>query len=117
MAVMKHQVTEGAGGTVVAFEGDVDLQSSPNARQVLLEAVGRGQAVFVDLSGVGYIDSSGIASLVEALQRSRQSGTGFVLAAVSDAAMRVLQLARLDKVFRIYATLDDAMAEADVKQA
>jgi len=112
MTAMKHRVNEQPAGTVVALEGDIDLQSSPDARKVLLDAVGRGQAVFVDLSGVGYIDSSGIASLVEALQRSRQAGSGFCLAAVSGAALRVLQLARLDKVFRIFPTLDAALAEA-----
>lgn len=107
---MKHRVEESAEGTVVAIDGDVDLQTSPAARRLLLDAVGRGRPVFVDLSGVGYIDSSGIASLVEALQRSRQTGSPLVLAAVSDAAMRVLQLARLDKVFRIFASVDDARA-------
>lgn len=107
---MKHRVEESAEGIVVAIEGDVDLQTSPDARRLLLDAVGRGHTVFVDLSGVGYIDSSGIASLVEALQRSRQTGGPLVLVAVSDAAMRVLQLARLDKVFRIFASIDDARA-------
>lgn len=109
---MKHRVEESSAGIVVALDGDVDLQSSPEARRVLLDSVGRGRPVFVDLSRVGYIDSSGIASLVEALQRARQTGSPFVLAAVSDAALRVLKLARLDKVFRIFATLDDALSDA-----
>ena len=53
---MKHEIQEQPAGIVVAFQGDVDLQSSPDARNVLLDAVSRGRAVFVDLSGVGYID-------------------------------------------------------------
>jgi anti-sigma B factor antagonist len=107
---MRHKVEKQPAGTVVALEGDIDLQSSPEARQVLLEAVGQGGAVYVDLSNVGYIDSSGIASLVEALQSSRRRGGEFMLAGVSEPALRVLQLARLDKVFRIYPTLVAAMA-------
>ena len=98
---MKHQIREEQGGIVVALKGDVDLQSSPAARKVLLDVVGRGRPVYVDLSEVTYIDSSGIASLVEALQDTRKRGSRFALVSVSDAARRVLQLARLDKVFSI----------------
>jgi anti-sigma B factor antagonist len=108
---MRHKVNEQTAGIVVSLEGDIDLQSSPEARQVLLDAVGQGRTVFADLSAVGYLDSSGIASLVEALQSSRRRGSEFVLAGVSEPALRVLQLARLDKVFRIYPTLDDALTE------
>jgi anti-sigma B factor antagonist len=63
----------------------------------------------VDLSAVSYIDSSGVANLVEAFQLSRQRGTGFALASVSPAALRVLQLARLDEVFTIHASLEDGL--------
>jgi anti-sigma B factor antagonist len=107
---MKHRIKERRGSIVVALEGDIDLEGSPAARKVLLDAVGRGQPVYVDLSGVSYIDSSGIASLVEALQRARQGGTAFALASVSDAARRVLELARLDRVFIIHASLDDVLS-------
>ena len=102
---MTHSVTETAGKAVVAFQGDVDLEHSPAARKVLLDCVERGRDVIVDMAGVSYIDSSGIASLVEALQVARRKGTGFCLAAVSASAMRVFQLARLDKVFTIHATV------------
>jgi anti-sigma B factor antagonist len=94
---------------VVSFEGDVDLEYSPTARQVLLDSVKQRRNVLVDLSGVSYIDSSGVANLVEAFQLSRQKGTGFALVSVNAPAMRVLELARLDKVFRIYATLEDGL--------
>ena len=70
---MKYQTREEHDATVVTFEGDVDLQSSPDARKVLLEMVGKGQPIMVDLSEVGYIDSSGVASLVESFQAARKS--------------------------------------------
>ena len=65
--------------------------------------------ILVDLSAVSYIDSSGVASLVEALQASRKNGTELALAAASEAALRVLELARLDKVFTMYDTVDDGL--------
>lgn len=107
---MKHELREEQGALVVAFDGDIDLQSSPEARKALLDAVGQGKAILVDLSGVGYIDSSGVASLVESFQAARKAGTDLVLVSVSDGAKRVLQLARLDKVFTICDSLDDGIA-------
>ena len=107
---MNYQTREEQDATVVAFEGDVDLQSSPDARKVLLEMVGKGQPIMVDLSEVGYIDSSGVASLVESFQAARKSGQDLVLISVSDGAKRVLELARLDKVFTICDTLEDGIA-------
>ena len=65
--------------------------------------------VLVDLSAVTYIDSSGVASLVEALQASRKKGTQFALAAASEPARRVLELARLDRVFTMHDTVEDAL--------
>lgn len=106
---MNHKIREEGGAVIVALEGDVDLQSSPDARKVLLECVGRKMPVVVDLSGVGYIDSSGVASLVESLQNARKSGNNLVLAAVSEGALRVLQLARLDKVFTICDSIEDGL--------
>ena len=106
---MAHRVIEERGSLIVSFEGDVDLEYSPTARRVLLDSVNRKRDVLVDLSAVSYIDSSGVANLVEAFQLSRQRGTGFALVSVNPAALRVLQLARLDKVFTIHATLEDGL--------
>lgn len=103
---MRHSVQVCERGVVVAFSGEVDLQESPRARQILLDHVARYPVVLVDLSEVDYIDSSGVASLVEALQAARKRRTGFGLAALSPAAHRVLQLGRLDRVFSIYDSAD-----------
>ena len=83
------------------LSGEIDLEESPRARQVLLGCVGRERVVIVDLSAVEYIDSSGVASLVEALQAARKNGRQLGLAAPSTAARRVLELGRLDRVFPI----------------
>ncbi|NQV82643.1 MAG: STAS domain-containing protein [Rhodospirillales bacterium] len=108
---MDHKIKEEGGAVIVALEGDVDLQSSPEARKVLLECVAKRMPILVDLSGVGYIDSSGVASLVECLQSARKSGSTLVLVSVSDGAKRVLELARLDKVFTICGTIEEGLAK------
>jgi anti-sigma B factor antagonist len=106
---MEHGIREEGGAVIASFVGDVDLEHSPKAREVLLQCVERGSNVLVDLSGVSYIDSSGVASLVEAFQVAKKKGTGFALVAVNASALRVLHLARLDKVFKIHDTLEDAL--------
>ena len=108
---MEHQIKDRTGAVVISFEGDVALQSSPQAREALLECVSRNRPVLVDLSRVNYIDSSGIASLVESLQSARKRGSELVLVAVSETAMRVFKLARLETVFTIFETLDEALAK------
>ena len=94
---------------IAAFSGDVDLEHSPKAREVLLSCLEGAQTVLVDLSGVNYIDSSGVASLVEAFQRAKKSGIQFALVSVNAPARRVLELARLDKVFTIHETLSEGL--------
>jgi len=103
---MEHEIIVRGNIVIAGFEGDVDIHTSPDARKVLLECVGRKMPVLVDLSRVSYIDSSGIASLVESLQTARKGGSDLALVSVSEAALRVLQLARLDKVFSIYISID-----------
>ena len=108
---MEHSIREDRGVLVISLSGDVDLESSPRARTVLLDCVNQKRTVLVEMSGIAYIDSSGVASLVEAFQSARKSGSRFALVAVSDAALRVLQLARLDRIFSIHPSLDDAFAD------
>jgi anti-sigma B factor antagonist len=88
----------------------VDLSWSSEIRKEVLEALGGGSSVLVDLSGVSYIDSSGIAALVEGYQTAKGKNVKFGLLAISDPVRAVLELARLDQVFPIYADLGAARA-------
>ncbi|MCZ6799915.1 MAG: STAS domain-containing protein [Nitrospirae bacterium] len=103
---MKHQLTEDRGKQIVALSGEIDLENSPKVRKVLLEVVDRGKPVLVELSAVPYMDSSGIASLVEAYQKAKKKGVEFALVNVNPAVLRVLNLARLDKVFTFYENVE-----------
>lgn len=109
---MTNTVTEEKDKLIVRLQGEVDLEHATGVRKLLLDSLGKMRDVIVDLSAVDYIDSSGIANLVEALQTAKGQGTGFRLAAVSPQAMRVLELARLDKVFSIDPDLDSAVDAA-----
>ncbi len=86
---------------VVRLRGNADFEHSPEIRKILLEAVAGKRNVFVDLTEVTYIDNSGIACLVEALQTARKHGAEIGLISVNTQAMRLLELARLNTVFPI----------------
>ena len=109
---MTEQIIEQDECVIVSLDGDVDLDRAPEVRSTLLDCVGRGRDVLVDLSRVAYIDSSGIASLVEALQCAAKNGTALALIAVSAEALKVFKLARLDKVFSIYPDMNAALADS-----
>ncbi len=98
---MKYDVAMENGYAVVRLQGEVDLHRSPEARKAILGCLQQGHHTLVDLSGVQYIDSSGVASLVEGLQLARDQQLQFGLVAVSEATLNVLKLARLDTVFAI----------------
>lgn len=107
---MVCEVRSEGNTTIVALSGDIDLDSSSQVRSVLLESVSTKRGVLVEMSAVSYIDSSGVASLVEAYQSARHASTPFALVGVSEAAMRVLELARLDQVFTIHASVPEALS-------
>ncbi len=87
---------------VVSVQGEVDLSWSTDIRNAILNAMNGGSPVLVDLSQVEYIDSSGIAALVEGYQTSKGRNLKFGLVDISQPVQAVLQLARLDQVFPIY---------------
>lgn len=110
---MTFPVKDSQGFSVVMLSGEIDLNNSPDARKVILNSLKKMKHVMVDLSHVEYIDSSGVASLVEGFQYARTNDLEFGLIGVSEAAMSVLRLARLDQVFKIYASLDERLKNGD----
>jgi anti-sigma B factor antagonist len=96
--------------TVVDVNGDIDMGTSPGLRKTLLESLKATPRLVVNLSGVRYIDSSGIASLVEVLKEARNKQKRLVLFGLNTAVREVLQLTRLIKIFEIRETEEQALA-------
>ncbi len=108
---MRYRLTDEGGALVIAFEEDIDLECSAEVRALLLDCVSRNRVVVVDMSGVAAIDSSGVATFLEAYQSARKQRGVFVLAAVGAAVMRVLRLARLDGVFTLADSVGEGLCE------
>ncbi len=108
---MNCEISEKDGYIIASLHGDVDLASFPQTRETILDSLNKGD-LLIDLSAVDYLDSSGVASLVEGYQISKDKERRFALVSVSRPALTVLQLAHLDKVFPIYNDLQDAVSDA-----
>ena len=103
-------------GVVIRITGEIDLSVSPEIKEKILEQLelnkkehsfNIAKSVYADLSGVSYIDSSGIASLIQSHQQAAKNGTNFYLFKASEAVLKVIKLARLDSIFKMADTIQD----------
>jgi len=109
MQISDRQVGQ---ATILDVVGDIDLANSPELRKALMREIRemRRPRVVMNLIKVRYIDSSGVASLIEGLKASRDIGTRFILFGLSASAREVLQLSRLLKIFEVYDNEEQALA-------
>jgi len=96
---------------VLPLDGEIDLHVSPRiASSLALMIEDQPKHLVVDLSRVSYIDSSGLAVLIEAMQNVAQYDGKFALAGLQDSVRPIFEIARLDQVFRIFPDVDSALA-------
>ncbi|MCF8114016.1 MAG: STAS domain-containing protein [Desulfotignum sp.] len=96
---------------MIRVEGEVDMFTSPGLRDTLVPFFKKKvDAIIVDLSKVSFMDSSGIATLVEGLQWSRAHDRQFILAGLGSTVFNALSLTKLDHVFTIQKNADQALA-------
>jgi len=99
------------GVHILALDGEIDLESSPELRTLLAaRAEAKEPRLVVDFSEVTYIDSSGLATLVEYVQNALKFGGRFALGGVSERLRTVFDLARLGEIFAIYPSTAEAKA-------
>jgi anti-sigma B factor antagonist len=89
---------------IVDVVGQIDMGTSPALRKALLESLTGADRIAINLTDVTYIDSSGIASLLEVLQGAQKAKKRVILFGLTPAVLYVLQLTRLTGVFEIRET-------------
>ena len=95
---------------VVTITGDIDLHRSADFQDALLALLNdHPKRIVVDLSGVGYMDSSGVASLVKLLARARRDQVALRLTGLCPRVRSIFEITRLDTVFEIFATQQEAL--------
>jgi anti-sigma B factor antagonist len=96
--------------TVVSIGGSVDIYSSPELRGELKVALdAKVKKLVIDMGGVAFVDSSGLATLIEALQKVQAYSGKLLLCNLSPKVLGVFQLANLDRIFQIRDTREGAI--------
>ena len=96
---------------VVSISGDIDLESSPKLREFLKpKAAQKTSRLLLDFSGVNYIDSSGLATLIEYFQSVQSSGGKLALACLTPRVKNVFEIVRLEQIFALYPDIPSAVA-------
>jgi anti-sigma B factor antagonist len=97
------------GLDILTIEGEIDLARSPELRALLQGyAKKRSAALVLDFQGVKYVDSSGLATLVEYVRSAQEYGGKFGIAHVSDRVRTIFDLVRLTEFLPIYPSLAEA---------
>ncbi len=96
---------------VLPLNGEIDLHVSPSVTALLNAMIAeKPQHLVVDLSRVTYIDSSGLAALIGAMQRVEGYGGKFLLAGLQGTVCDIFENVRLDQVFQIFPDAAAALA-------
>ncbi len=106
--IQTHQIQNGID--VVTITGRLVAADAPEARENLkgIVEVGEGKLV-VDLSGVSFIDSSGLSVLISAFKLIRAKGGRMLLSGISKNVQTLLELTRLSEIFEMYASTEAAL--------
>jgi anti-sigma B factor antagonist len=107
------QSSPNASVRILSLHGDVDLHSAPELREVLQGAIAEGaRMLIVDLSGTTVIDSTSLGVLLGALKRLREREDGQIrLVVARPEVRRILEITMLDRIFAVYETQDEALAD------
>ena len=107
---MKIQLTSQGDIHVLELSGELDYHSSPELREKLTElTVKQAPKILVNLGDVDYMDSSGIATFVEAFQKAKRYQGRLILAALTPTVRGVFEIAKLDSIFEITPTVAEAV--------
>jgi anti-sigma B factor antagonist len=108
MVSMDLSTRESDGRAVVALRGELEVADAASVAAALVAVAARAPEITVDLAGLEFIDSSGVAALVLARLQARRAGGDLLLAAPQDQVLRVLAVIRLAEVFSVHASVDEA---------
>jgi anti-sigma B factor antagonist len=104
--------SECGGHVVVTLRGELDIVDAAGIAAALAAVAARKPEIVVDLAGLEFIDSSGVAALARGRKHARHAGGDLLLAAPQQQVLRVLTLTRLIDVFPVYASVDEAASSA-----
>ena len=102
------------GVAVIRVRGELESATAPRLRRELASALNDGaECVVVDLAEVTFIDSLGLAALIDGARLTEQGGGGqcFAVTAAHSGVARLLTLTAVDRMIPTYATVDEAVGK------
>ena len=98
---MTYQVTEENNISTVFLNGEIDMDVTDKAKDVILPLIEAGKEVHINLKDVEYMDSSGISVLIESHQKAAELGTKVTLKEISKSVLKVIMMAKLEQILNL----------------
>ena len=98
---MSYKVNEEGNIATVHLDGEIDMDVTEKAKEVIFPHIDAGKEVHLNLSNVQYMDSSGISVLIESHQKALESNTKVVVKEVSKSVLKVIMMAKLEQILNL----------------
>ena len=98
---MTYKVTEENNISTVFLNGEIDMDVTEKAKEVIMPLIEAGKEVHINLNNVQYMDSSGISILIESHQKANELGTKVTLKEISKSVLKVIMMAKLEQILNI----------------
>ena len=98
---MSYKVTEEGNISTVNLDGEIDMDVTEKAKEVIFPVIDSGKEVHLNLSQVQYMDSSGISVLIESHQRALEKNTKVIIKDVSESVLKVIMMAKLEQILNL----------------
>ena len=98
---MTYKVTEEGNISTVFLNGEIDMDVTESAKEVILPLIEAGKEVHLNLKDVSYMDSSGISVLIESHQQALEKGNKVIVKEVSKSVLKVIMMAKLEQILNL----------------
>ena len=98
---MSYKITEDGNIATIHLDGEIDMDVTEKAKEVIFPHIEAGKEVHLNLSNVQYMDSSGISVLIESHQKALESNTKVVVKEVSKSVLKVIMMAKLEQILNL----------------
>ena len=95
---MSYKVTEEGNIATVHLDGEIDMDVTEKAKEVIMPLIEAQKEVHLNLKEVQYMDSSGISVLIESHQKAMELGTKVILKEISKSVLKVIMMAKLEQI-------------------
>tara|TARA_B110000116_G_scaffold225865_1_gene206028 strand:+ start:202 stop:501 length:300 start_codon:yes stop_codon:yes gene_type:complete len=98
---MTYKISENSNISTVFLDGEIDMDVTEKAKQIILPLVEAGKEVHINLKDVSYMDSSGISVLIESHQKALEKGTKVIIKEISKSVLKVIMMAKLEQILNL----------------